>query len=61
MRRALNPAERRQLRYLLKRKNDLIDNFIGACDELSKQIIEVRNGNWWKEQLEEEKESGEEQ
>jgi hypothetical protein len=61
MRRALNPAERRQLRYLLKRKNDLIDNFIGACEELSNQIIEVRNGNWWKEQLEEEKESGEEQ
>lgn len=55
MRRALNPAERKQLRYLLERKNDLIDNFIGACDEIANQIVEVKNGNWWKSQLEEEK------
>jgi hypothetical protein len=42
-------AERKQIEYLKQRKNNLIDEFIGACNEINNQIKEVKSGEWAKE------------
>ena len=42
--------EKKQIEYLQSRKNTLIDEFIGACEEINKQIKEVRSGEWIKKQ-----------
>jgi hypothetical protein len=40
--------EKNQLNYLLNRKNQIIDNMIGACMEINEQIKEVKSGKWLK-------------
>lgn len=51
MKRRMNIREKAHLRYLINRKNELIDNFIGAAEEIQQQIKEVKDGTWYKEQL----------
>jgi len=41
--------ERQQIIYLKNRKDTLLYQFIGACEEINKQIDEVRNGEWKKQ------------
>lgn len=45
----MTPLEKKQITYLQKRKNDLIDQFIGQCNEINEQIKEIKNGEWIKE------------
>ena len=45
-------AEKKQIEYLKSRRNTLIDEFIGACDEINAQIKEVRAGIWLEKQRE---------
>ena len=40
--------ERRQISYLKDRKDQLLDQFIGACEEINRQIDEVKSGSWRK-------------
>lgn len=40
--------ERNQLKYLQNRKNQIIDNMIGACMEINDQIKDVKSGEWLK-------------
>lgn len=46
--RKLSNDEKKQITYLQKRKDELLENFIGACTEINKQIDEVKNGAWAK-------------
>ena len=45
----MKPIERKQLLYLQQKKLTLIDNFIGAAEEINDQIKEVKSGRWLKE------------
>lgn len=47
--------EKMQIEYLKKRRNELVDNFIGAVYEINAQIRDVRAGLWKKEMQEENK------
>lgn len=44
----MTQKERNQLKYLHNRKNQIIDNMIGACMEINEQIKDVKNGEWLK-------------
>lgn len=46
MERQLTDREKKQIDYLQNRKMELIDNLMGACEEINAQIKEVKNGNW---------------
>ena len=46
MKRKLSLKEKNQIAYLQKRKDELLENFIGACQEINNQILEVKNGSW---------------
>ena len=37
-----------QIKYLQERKNFLIDQFIGAAEEINEQIKAVKSGEWKK-------------
>lgn len=41
--------EKKQIEYLKKQKDALIDSFMGACEEINAQIKDVKNGTWLKE------------
>ena len=41
--------EKNQLDYLQKKKFELLDNFIGGCEEINRQIEEVKSGEWCKQ------------
>ena len=41
--------EKKQIEYLKRQKDALIDSFIGACEEINEQIKDVKNGTWLKE------------
>lgn len=41
--------EHKQLEYLKKQKEELLDNFIGACEIINNQIKDVKSGAWLKE------------
>jgi hypothetical protein len=45
----MKPIERKQLLYLQQKKLTLVDNFIGAAEEINDQIKEVKSGRWLKE------------
>ena len=47
----LSHEEKMQIKYLQDRKSFLIDQFIGACEEINEQIKDVKSGRW-KKQLE---------
>lgn len=42
----MTELERKQIEHLKQRKDSLIDNFIGACEEINRQIDDVRKGFW---------------
>ena len=42
----MTPIERQHLEYLKKEKETLVDNFIGACEEINNQIKDVKSGEW---------------
>lgn len=42
----MTELEKGQLAILLKRKEMLIDNMIGAVEDINQQIKEVKNGTW---------------
>ena len=44
--------EKKQIEYLKKRKDELIDQFIGAAEEINSQIKDVKTGVWRKERQE---------
>ena len=44
----MTPIERQHLKYLQKEKDTLVDNFIGACEEINRQIKDVKSGEWLK-------------
>ena len=46
----LTHEEKAQIAYLQQRKSFLIDQFIGACEEINDQIKAVKNGEWKKAQ-----------
>ena len=46
----LSHEEKMQIKYLQERKSFLIDQFIGACEEINEQIKAVKNGEWKKAQ-----------
>lgn len=46
--------EKRQIEYLKKRREELIDQFIGAAEEINAQIKDVKTGIWRKERKGEE-------
>lgn len=50
----MNHMERKQIEYLKRQKEELLDNFIGACELINQQIKEVRSGTWLKEVTEKE-------
>ena len=45
----MTALERKQIEYLKKQKDSLIDAFMGACEEINEQIKDVKNGTWLKE------------
>lgn len=45
----MNNLEKGQLAILLKRKEMLIDNMVGAVEDINQQIKEVKSGTWLKE------------
>ena len=42
----MTPLERKQIEYLKREKDTLVDNFIGACEEINNQIKDVKSGHW---------------
>lgn len=47
--RYVHEIEKRQIEILKKRKDNLIYEFIGACENINEQIKDVRSGKWIKE------------
>ncbi len=45
----MTKEEKKQIEYLKKRKEELIDQFIGAAEEINAQIKDVKMGVWRKE------------
>ena len=45
----MNYMERKQIAYLQKQKEELVNNFIGACEQINQQIKDVKAGIWVKE------------
>jgi len=45
----LSLQEKNQIAYLQKQKDELLERFIGACEEINKQISEVKDGHWIKQ------------
>jgi hypothetical protein len=45
----MTQQERKQIDYLKKQKDELIDRFIGACEQINDLIDEVRSGVWARE------------
>lgn len=45
----MTKEEKKQIEYLKKRKEELIDQFIGAAEEINAQIKDVKTGVWRKE------------
>ena len=46
--RKLNYVERKQMEYLKREKDILCHRFIGACEEINREIADVRSGEWFK-------------
>ena len=42
----MTSMEKVQIRKLQERKAELIDEFIGRCEEINYQIKAIRNGKW---------------
>ena len=42
----MKPIERQHIEYLKREKDTLVDNFIGACEEINRQIKDVKSGEW---------------
>lgn len=48
----MTDIEEKQIEYLKHRKELLIDDLVSACEEINRQIKEVKTGEW-KRKLEE--------
>lgn len=44
----LSPEEKAQIEYLRKRKSDIIENLVYTCEEINRQIADVKAGRWLK-------------
>lgn len=44
----MTPEEKAQIEYLRKRKSDIIENLVYACEEINRQIADVKAGRWLK-------------
>ena len=47
MKRKLNSLERKELERLERRKDAVIYQMMGACDEINEEIKAVKNGSWY--------------
>lgn len=51
----LSWMERKRIEHLKQRKENLMYEFIGACEEVNNQIKEVKSGKWLEEMEKNEK------
>lgn len=45
----MKDIEQKQLEYLEKQKYMILDNFVGALEQINSQIKDVKSGAWLKE------------